>query len=484
MTNSLSYQITNLRKQGCLNEAKELCETLLNQSSIDTYEASAVFWVYRELCKHAIENKDMNEAKRFYDICVSMRSHMNHDDQVADKCLNFLKKDLSPNSSVIATALSMARSSNTETAYDMVKDIISSGNCLPEEKNNLGWIIYYYLKANYRKLGSTESRRVLVSFMNLNLDKPSMVYSNILRPVSLMAEEFEDFRLISFIKMWGHENFSREDKLEGFYEGRTVPSLVDTLMTRCIKAGSSRDEIKEAFGCDVNMENVSRETYFRLFNLSKNSSWSEFWEEVNRYLVFKGDNAVVNEFHSKILSSIIWNIDDNNRNKILDILPKWGYQNFRPEDWKKEKKDDAVYDSLAEKAVSCYIKALKNSGTKEQALAAKPLFETFLRHYPSDETVTRELCLILKEEGNTKIAFDRLKNLVKNNPSKWYLWSEIEAYIDTDNLNLRSAVCAKAITLQRDEQFIGKVHLRLSEILIEMGMQREALCEVNKYIST
>lgn len=89
------------------------------------------------------------------------------------------------------------------------------------------WTIYHYLSANYVELGSASSRALLASYIKLPVNRPSLLHSCILRTALKMADSFQDFRLPSFLTIWGFPKMLRQEDFERQTdaEGRTFSSL-------------------------------------------------------------------------------------------------------------------------------------------------------------------------------------------------------------------------------------------------------------------
>ena len=63
---------------------------------------------------------------------------------------------------------------------------------------------------------------------------------------------------------------------------------------------------------------------------------------------------------------------------------------------------------------------------------------------------------------------------------KYYVWSELADCIQ-DNNELKIALFSKSLLIERNEDFLGSIHLNLADLLIKEGLMPEALCELNTY---
>ena len=91
------------------------------------------------------------------------------------------------------------------------------------------WEIYYYLKTNYKKGGSAESRMLLATYMKLPVARPSLIHSCMLAIALKIAEEYSDFRLPDFLRLWGYDSMLRQEDRERQRgkDGHTSISLME-----------------------------------------------------------------------------------------------------------------------------------------------------------------------------------------------------------------------------------------------------------------
>lgn len=101
--------------------------------------------------------------------------------------------------------------------------------------DDMGWRIYRYLKAHYTEMTSQEARTLLLCYMKIPCQRPSLLHSCILALALRMKEQFSDFRIIDFIRYWnGGEQFSvsllRPDDAQRVQkDGKSFPALTEKL---------------------------------------------------------------------------------------------------------------------------------------------------------------------------------------------------------------------------------------------------------------
>lgn len=97
-------------------------------------------------------------------------------------------------------------------------------------KEAFGWFLYRYLSDKLPVIPSLQARSILSEFLKLNTERPSRLYSSFLSLAAKMATQFQDFRFISFLRIWNLSNLLPEDKESHTDEsGKRFPSLTDRI---------------------------------------------------------------------------------------------------------------------------------------------------------------------------------------------------------------------------------------------------------------
>lgn len=166
--------------------------------------------------------------------------------------------------------------------------------------------------------------------------------------------------------------------------------------------------------------------------------------------------------------------------RFLRFLELWGVNTFRDEDWKETKQDDKVYKSLAAK---CMKKACDAAlGLQEVGDIAWLLrcVQKGLSLNKGDVWLRRDYALLLSKMGRYDEARKVFKELLPALNDKFYFWHELAVCYQGDTKQ-RMAMLCKALTIERNEDFIGDVRLGLARCLIEEGMTGEAAVELMRY---
>lgn len=119
--------------------------------------------------------------------------------------------------------------------FDELIALLHSGTARPDE---MGWDIYRYLSANLGKeeLSSEEARRLLLIYMKLPLQRPSLLHSMMLSVALKMSELYPDFKLPGFLHMWDLHHLRPEDSEQQKGEnGRLYSSLTERLVRSTLR---------------------------------------------------------------------------------------------------------------------------------------------------------------------------------------------------------------------------------------------------------
>lgn len=378
-----------------------------------------------------------------------------------------------------------AKNGHAAEAYELLcQSDIQYGNLFDQE--NAGWIVFYYIKeADYGQIDEA-----IEKYLSLGVPRPSLLHSNMLRLIGKRSKEIQGLPVKKHIKSLGID-FREEDYQGTLYMGRNIPALAESVFADCYEDGMNfaeatelflREEMPERDNIDWIFRNYSKCTYRRLWQYNQDEDDEiKSYALVRRYL---DETSIVEdrrgEIYSAILNSIIWDTNNSTLSAFKDIFENWGMNSFIDKDWQKVRKDDDVYDSLAEKAITKYIKSLKllkaaPSGEFEE------LINNALRHYPDDETYLRYKTKYLMKAGNCESAAEIYKKMIING-NKYYLWSELSEIVrDRD---LKAACLAKAILLQKDDNFLGNIRLIIASMFIDNDLYSEAAHELKRYEDT
>jgi hypothetical protein len=479
-----STPIYALRKEGKLEEAYQLALRLYQQDSTDDDINKAFSWVLIDLCKKFISEQNLSKAQTYFNQLSSIQYE--YEDEFVEtikKQIHFLKPKIDTNYSEIQKAEELSKTGNNKEALAIFKNLISQNRLSELHHESYGWIIYRYIKAEESNLSSVEVRTFLRDYMNLKNERPSMLHSMILNFALNYSKTHSDFKFYSFFLLWNPDKLRHEDLHNGYKDGKDIPSLISRI---CREFVNSSTEFKiEEFLSKIKLSKETvldffRETFFwNIFSAHKENKISELWklfEQYNNNYSKHGQS----KWHSEILSLAERFMKENDEWRFLNFFKNWNPENLRTDDWKETKKDENTYKPLGTKAIKKAFEVYKTQ-TSEQDLSwlIKP-YETAIKLFPDDEWLLREKALLHFKNNELESAIKIYKLLVLELADKHYVWQEFSDCIVSDN-PLKIGMLSKALSLEKNEDFLGDIHLDLAKALIEENLFENALLELESY---
>ena len=171
---------------------------------------------------------------------------------------------------------------------------------------------------------------------------------------------------------------------------------------------------------------------------------------------------------------------ENDEWRFLNFFKNWNPENLRNDDWKETKKDEHTYKPLATKAIKKAFEVLKTQQSEQDLSWLIKPYETAIRLFPEDEWLLREKALLHFKNNEFDLAIKIYKQLVLELADKHYVWQEFSDCIISEN-SLKIGMLSKALTLERNEDFLGDIHLTLAKLLIDENLLENALVELEAY---
>lgn len=474
-----------LRKEGRLEEAHQIALRLYQQDSDDDDIKKALSWVLIDLCKRFVSEQNLNQAQ----IHFNQLSHIQFDyeDEFVEtiqKQIRFLKPKIDPNYAQIQKAEELSKKGKHQEALTIFKNLISQNKLTELHHESYGWIIYRYIKAEESNLTSVEVRTFLRDYMNLKNERPSMLHSMILNFALNYSKTHNDFKFYNFFLLWNPDNLRHEDLHDGHKDGKSIPSLISRICRDFVNNNTVFD-IEEILLSKISLSKETVLDFFRepffwnVFNAHKENRFSELWNLFEQY------NANYSKYgqskwHSEILNLAERFMKENDEWRFLNFFKSWNPENLRNEDWKEVVKDEHTYKPLATKAIKKTFETLKNQ-TSEQNLSwlIQP-YEEAIKLFPDDEWLLREKALLHFKNNELELAIKIYKQLVLELADKHYVWQEFSDCIFSDN-SLKIGMLSKALSLEKNEDFLGDIHLDLAKVLIDEKLLENAVLELETY---
>lgn len=487
--------VTNLRKEGRLDEALALAERELNEDS-NEWTRMSLFWVLRDYVKYVfIPHNMIDKAKEAIEQMAIVLPDMIDDNGAGERAYQSLRKQILPNADALSNLAELSKTDPNKAYIDMTAQFGKTGNNIDENLHeDFGWVVYRYMKANCNQLTSIQTRTLLRDYMLLKNERPSMLHSTVLNFALNFSKGHPDFSFYKFFIMWGVENLRYEDYKKGNVDGHEIPSLISRICRAIIDSREIfpvQEFINKFKEHKIDVIDNLRQSYFwYLMRLHKEGNYDDLWKSFD-YYANNYSSLGSSHWHSEILKIANRFMIDENAYRFLSFMKQWDgpeMENLRAEDWEKEKGDDGnEYPSLAMKAAKKCFECVKTDAAKRNDNAAlawlKELYAQVIEHDREDDWSIRNYAKICIWNGCTEEAIDTYKSLLANMGDKYYLWSELAECITNDNA-LRIGLLLKAKELEKKEDFLGDIHLALAKLWIEenfYGCANQELCAYAKF---
>ena len=474
--------LSGIEKLNKLNNALNISRRLYLEDSSDGWIQKAFAWILIDLCKYYIADKNLNQAS----VCfkeLNTIDFQGYEDDIIENQKNFLRPKIDINYSEVQKAEDYSKSGKNQEALSIFKNLISQSKITELHHESYGWVIYRYIKAEENNLSSIEVRTFLRDYMNLKNERPSMLHSMILNFALNYSKTHSDFKFYSFFLLWNPDNLRHEDLHDGYKDGKDIPSLISRI---CREFVNSNTEIKiEEFLSKINLNKETvldffRETIFwNIFNAHKENKFSELWSLFEQYNT-NYSKLGQSKWHSEILNLAERFMKENDEWRFFNFFKNWNPENLRKDDWKETKKDEHTYKPLATKAIKKAFEVLKTQQSENDLSWLIKPYETAIKLFPEDEWLLREKALLHFKNNELDLAIKIYKQLVLELADKHYVWQEFSDCIVSDN-SLKIGMLSKALSLEKNEDFLGDIHLELSKLLIDDNLLENALVELEAY---
>lgn len=475
-------EVTLLRKSGNLKEAYDMAIDDYNKDKNNRWAQMSLFWVLRDMCQQLYNENAIDKAKIYLKQMSSLLPTMMDDSDAGEKAYTNLYKQIQPNADAISTASELSKN-NPSKAYSQAKNFIDSPNEIDSALHeDLGWIIYRYIK--YEKLKSQEVRKLLKQYIDLKNNRPSMLHSKMLNFAVGFSNEHSDFNLYRFfLNYWDPQNLRNEDLNKSNYNGREISSLISRVCRQIINSGE-----------DINVEELCKKINLPEKEILDLLREPLFWkirdfhekgkerEMSETFAVYNKVNAAcgASHWHSEVLKIAERYM---NAQEFIYFFRDWKYENLMYADWKEETDNNGnTYNPLAVKAAKKCYEYLKNLHPRDAELVSwlDSLYNVLIQRTKKDEWILRQRAIVYTWQQRYDLAINVYKSLLLEMSEKYYIWSELADCIQDSN-NLKIALLSKALLIERNEEFLGSIHLTLAGLLIKEGLISEALCELNTY---
>lgn len=173
--------------------------------------------------------------------------------------------------------------------------------------------------------------------------------------------------------------------------------------------------------------------------------------------------------HSAVLFVVLKYAKTHDDFDFNGFFTSWNPENLREEDWKGKTTTDTdgkkhEYKSLAEECADLCYKAVKMTNDKGAIEWLTGFYEEVLQKNPSNENCIRNCAQLYILSGDKDKARELYSKIILQAGNKYYLWHEYALLVEENDVKI--GLLLKALTLEKNEDYIGSIHLALAEALI------------------
>jgi hypothetical protein len=185
-----------------------------------------------------------------------------------------------------------------------------------------------------------------------------------------------------------------------------------------------------------------------------------------------------------------------NWSNYLDFADWWNFENFRSEDYLKEKFNGKKIMAIAEQAYIAYSKKLLEGETiekdgfilhgvvnKNKIKLFIPRLDEIIEKHPEYQYPPYFKAKLLLASGNDENVLSAFLPFAKQKRNDFWVW-ELMGEIFAEDKETQFACYCKALSLKTPEDFLVKLRQTFAALLIEKQMYDEAKTEIEKVIAT
>jgi hypothetical protein len=477
-----SQEVFTLRKEKRYDEAYKLAVNLYDTDKNDKWIQKAYAWVLIDIIKIEINNNNTNKAQSFFQQLQSIEFYEN--DEIINKQINLIKPKLNINYYKIQEATNLSKNGNHKASIELFRNLYKNGKLSNEHHQSYGWAIYRLLSNSKDSLTISEIKQYIMEYLKLNNPRPEMLHSFILQFAIIYSSKHDGFDIYKFFQIWNPQYLRDEDKKREIKDGKTYPSLIEKILRLLVDKNYNFDVkyLQNVIGNDLLVIDTIRETYFwKLFNFHKDNKFNDLWSMfsfyVNNFSSFGGSH-----WHSEILKLANRFMIEDNAWRFFKFFKFWGYQNLRYDDWQEENNGEHTYKPLARKSLSLINKHIKSNTIDINDLNwALELYNIALKKFEDDTWLLREYATLLYKVNKVEDAISIYKNIILDLSDQAYVWNEFSKLLENIDINISISMLCKAITIQKNEDFLDQIHLDLAKLLIKKELNLEAKTELSLY---
>ena len=235
-----SREVFAKRKEGDIEEAYNMALVLMQKPDKDDWDLKAFGWCIIDLIKRDAKSGNQQNmgtyARQLRELEVDPADNILTDQK------EYALRLCNPNSQIILKAKALSKDGSHLESLNVYKEIFSKGDKSQDVQSGMAWELYRVAKSflDQDPANFDGAKRFLNEYLQLEVDKPSLLHSCFLQLADKIALEGK-LNMGSFAKIWKLE-FLRPDDYEPFEaeNGERYPSLAEKVVQHACKDSFSR----------------------------------------------------------------------------------------------------------------------------------------------------------------------------------------------------------------------------------------------------
>lgn len=197
----------------------------------DDYIVSSYLYPITDMCILSYENNREDELEKYYKELCSIKIQLNN--EYLAKRIEKIHKIADKTYKDQVEAKSYYDNKEYKKAMEIYNRLIKYKKNDVHINTLLGWCIYYTIKDNIiNKINENISKKLLLQYLDLKVEKPSLLHSRILT----LVLEISSIKLYKFLELWDTQYFREDDfkqvpmENNNLYHNSLVQKIIDKLI--------------------------------------------------------------------------------------------------------------------------------------------------------------------------------------------------------------------------------------------------------------
>lgn len=384
-----AYDVTRLRHEGRYDEAYDMALHDI-ETHDDEKSRASLFWTLHDVCRHGfLPARRMDAFNNCLCLMGKLLPRIDDAKKIALYAYRNLHKHISADAGVMWRATEMSAEHPAE-AFFMVREACGGtlSNISNDWHNDLGWIVYRYLKASSGSLTSVEVRKLLRDYISLDNRRPSLLHSLMLNFAVNYAAGHGDFSFYRFFRMWNPSLLRDDDMNDKSRGGKTIPSLLKRVFKQLATGGETIDVADIISFLPIDKETaldlLRKPIHDWMVSLASRHQYNRLWQAFTTYAQCYSHFGP-SPWHSHILALAMRHMTNGDAWRFALFFEHWDKDNLRTDDWLSGGREPQVTRaSLGVAAASKYLDACAASPAARHDATlsewAKRVIETIAEH--------------------------------------------------------------------------------------------------------